>query len=110
MTVQDTEPLLTPRKVGVAFLVSVLLADAFYMLGEALGTGLRVALTSFFIIGHWIVAWTVARGRFSTHFSWKLCWDFFAICGVFWVGPVLWYLEWKKRQRANLPGVGEGLS
>src|SRR2546422_404512 len=101
MTILPQEaPLLTIQKAVIVFVSSYILCFAIFILNVDNGRYLRQSIMTFFFVGHIFLALIAAKGRLSVKLPVDRSWlDLFAVAGACWVGPLVWYYQWRKARK-----------
>lgn len=106
MPLRDPEPLkplLTVRKAAIVWFLSALVAAVLARIFlEPMGEVNEArcwAWVSGYILGHILMAIMITRRRLLLRLPVDKSWlDLFVILYAPWGGPIIWYLEWRKRQ------------
>ena len=106
-------PLLSPKKVALIWLASLVLLWQ-VMAASCHASGYwRGVIPAAFALGHVCLVYFLAHGRLLDSAPISRRWtDVATVLGAQWVGPICWYCEWRRGQtaRPTLPLVRSGTS
>jgi hypothetical protein len=102
--VSPREPLLSPKKVALVWMASLVILYQMMILCCHGNGCLRKIIPVAFAGGHICLVLLVARGRLLDEAPVGKRWtDVATVLGAQWVGPLWWYYEWRKLQDVGCP-------